>query len=404
MIFWLAAAPGWAIGYRGFLQPMVKSYTSKDGIVPFKFDALRLEITSSYGYDISWLVRNDIYLDNLTEERLTARHEIREAYVDYYTPAGDFRVGEQIISWGMADENNPTDNINPEDFSDPFVEKSERKLGVLALKSDIYLGNWLLEGVWVPYFKASVLPDLSGDYSFMPFPPGTPLPSTTEPPQDPSSSQFGLRAVKRGQGFDWSLSYYSGYEKIFTPVMSGPLVTKLIYNRIRIAGADFASDFFGLDTRGETAYFITEDEDGSDPEIKNPYFQYVLESSYTFENDFKLGLAHAGETTVMIDDQTEAEQEKLIFPRAGMQLCMFSTNAWLLILEKEFPDQYISIRSPVIHDAANDGMLVRPEASWSPQDNLTYYIGLVLFSGSGDSMLGSFSDMDQAYFKIRYSF
>ena len=37
----------------------------------------------------------------------------REYYVSYYPSFGEINIGKQIVSWGFADGNNPTDNINP---------------------------------------------------------------------------------------------------------------------------------------------------------------------------------------------------------------------------------------------------------------------------------------------------
>ena len=42
--------------------------------------------------------------------------DLRELYIEWMTPLGDFSLGKQIITWGSASENNPTDNISPYNY------------------------------------------------------------------------------------------------------------------------------------------------------------------------------------------------------------------------------------------------------------------------------------------------
>ena len=68
--------------------------------------------------------------------------DIREAYLDVYGfmwDNVDLRIGKQRIAWGKADRLNPTDNLNPYDFSDLFLmgEKTPSN----ALKVSAYLGE-----------------------------------------------------------------------------------------------------------------------------------------------------------------------------------------------------------------------------------------------------------------------
>ena len=58
-----------------------------------------------------------------------------EAYVDFYLPAADLRLGWQVVRWGTADGINPTDVINPRSASlDALVDREARRLPVPAVR------------------------------------------------------------------------------------------------------------------------------------------------------------------------------------------------------------------------------------------------------------------------------
>ena len=82
-----------------------------------------------------------------------------EAYVSMYgflLENLDLRLGKQRIVWGTADKLNQTDNLNPDDFSDPL--DFGRKIPSTAFMGTYYLGDWEIIGVWVPVVRPALLP------------------------------------------------------------------------------------------------------------------------------------------------------------------------------------------------------------------------------------------------------
>ena len=67
---------------------------------------------------------------------------LRELYLEWIAPMGEFSIGKQIISWGSASANNPTDNISPYNYYYLFSEGKEQKEGVLAFNSTLYFNNF----------------------------------------------------------------------------------------------------------------------------------------------------------------------------------------------------------------------------------------------------------------------
>ncbi len=236
--------------------------------------------------------RNRVYLD--------------EAYIDYSVGNFDFHFGKQIITWGKADGISPTDNITPWDFSD-ILDTDDERIGVVSLKADYYFGNWSLEGVVVPTFTASILPSQNSRWypellNRIPNPYYPVLDSkflqTTYNFLDPilpdenfRSAQIAGKLSSSLYGWDFSLSYYYGYDDLLVYHKSQPLSNDSVFVRLQLRyfrrkalGCDFSTTFGKWGLLGEVAYFFTADPNGTNPEIDDPYFQYVMGIDRTFSN------------------------------------------------------------------------------------------------------------------------
>ncbi|MCZ7582796.1 MAG: hypothetical protein M5R36_05365 [Deltaproteobacteria bacterium] len=98
-------------------------------------------------YDLSW---------NEDEEVGRYRPDLWEAYATYRLGPVDFYAGHKIWAWGLMDLISPTDMINPIDLSRVFdIEMNLFKLPVASGGAAWYLGDFRLEGVVLPFFRAS---------------------------------------------------------------------------------------------------------------------------------------------------------------------------------------------------------------------------------------------------------
>ena len=84
----------------------------------------------------------------------------RSLYVeakDLFVDGLDLRVGNQVVAWGVADQFNPTNNLNADDLRDPLL--FGRQLGNFMVKADYWLTEDLsFTGVLVPIFRPAALP------------------------------------------------------------------------------------------------------------------------------------------------------------------------------------------------------------------------------------------------------
>ena len=69
----------------------------------------------------------------------------------------DLSVGQQLVLWGVGDQFNPTNNINPDDLEDVLLFGEQQ--GTFMVKTDYWVNeDWSISGVVVPIFKPALLP------------------------------------------------------------------------------------------------------------------------------------------------------------------------------------------------------------------------------------------------------
>lgn len=79
-----------------------------------------------------------------------------EAYVDWYTPRVDVRVGQQVLAWGANAAFAPTDVLTPRDLRTSLLltEPDEARLPAFAVRALAPVGPLTVSAVWTPFFAA----------------------------------------------------------------------------------------------------------------------------------------------------------------------------------------------------------------------------------------------------------
>ena len=386
---------------------------------------LRLEVSSQVGSEAALLGLLDLEVDplNFGGEELS----LKEAYVDVYLEVVDVRLGKQIVSWGKADGLNPSDNINPSDLTriylDPLNPEGS-KLGVWLAKVDVFFtGSLFLESVWIPVFTPSLV-NISETTEIVEVPLVggiiAQVPVTLEnkpilPQPELLNTQGAVRFSGNFSPIDVSLSYFYGWDNlpdlnldIDITVPKGTVRPK--YNRLQVVGADFATQFVGIDLRGEGAYFFTEDPSGEKAEVKNPYLFYVLGLGYTFlNNDLITNLQYAQQMVVnhrkpsdypnQIDQRLAQEFDKLSGQRDRLQNALLSRLAYTLLdqtLELSLLGGYVFERSDIY---------LAPRVSYDYADGVGITLAGNLYEGGdGFSTFGMFDNFDNVFLEVKYSF
>ncbi len=334
-----------------------------------------------------------------------------EAYLALTLDWFEARGGYQVFAWGSGDLFNPTDNLNPIDFSDLF---DSRRIPVFAASITIDRGAWALELVSIPTFTRSRLPLQGERFDLLA---GAPVPvlRPADPELTADNAQWAARAIARVGGVDMSLSGFTGWNDIPAPRLgilagTGQPVIDPVFERIHVLGADFATTLgiFGAEGRlgevlggvqlhGEAAHTWTEDEEGAD------YLQYVIGFNYMFvdliaEHDLSIGLEYAG------DVETRSPAGDLAsVPRVDRAL----KGAVLARLEYKIERQYLDLAleltaALITHGPEN--ALLHPAAKWRVTDALHLELGGDVFLGPDDTFFGRFRNDGRVTFLAKLTF
>ncbi len=204
--------------------------------------------------DISKIMDSDLKVD------------LRELYIEWMTPLGDFSLGKQIITWGSASENNPTDNISPYNFYYLFSLGKERKEGILSLNSTLYWNNLKLNTVLIPQHNTNVLPLNDPEFAL-----SIPLvPKDEQIMELDNPYEYGISINIPFSSMDVTTSYFSGYDRIvsffganvWTDYTGNPqsiiaIDTVLSFRKTDIYGLGLSYYIGNMTIRGDIGYFIT---------------------------------------------------------------------------------------------------------------------------------------------------
>ncbi|MEO8008745.1 MAG: DUF1302 family protein, partial [Betaproteobacteria bacterium] len=342
-----------------------------------------------------YLANEDVFGDRRDESRL------REGYVEGRKGNFDYRVGKQIIAWGRTDRFNPTDNLTPRDATLLAGDIDEDRFGSLAAKASWnFNASTSLTGIWIPQFRPNVVP--------LP-----PRPGVTYQENVPDSSrQWALKLDQSGKAVDWSVSWFDGFD-LSADVSPGPLtaagqVVKLDHNRIKVLGADVATTRGSYRFALEGAYVRTEDPDGTDPGMKNPFLYGV----FGVERDYPDNL------TVIVQTFTRhvmrySNPEDIVNPAArALAVQQAVVNAQYdrtqqgmsLRIDKKWFNETLEGEIAAIALLNRNGYFVRPRMIYLWTDSIKVIAGYEYFSGSDKTTYGLLEKNTTLYTEVRWYF
>jgi len=127
-----------------------------------------------------------------------------EAFLDFYTPHVDVRVGQQTLAFGANAAFAPTDILNPRDLRTSFVltEPEDAKLPVFAARALGDVGPLTLTAAWVPFFTPHRYTVFGQDEALFQPGLGVSLPFTVDPSIE-DALQPRLLETERPEAFPW---------------------------------------------------------------------------------------------------------------------------------------------------------------------------------------------------------
>ncbi len=415
------------------------------GKMPGKADA---EIKSGYGEaGLKLRVNKAPYGSGFAEMRFRYGHEngeqamhldLREAYVNLYLWRFDFRIGHQIIVWGRADGINPTNNLTPTTMALRSPDEDDRRLANFGLRMFLNVSPVRLEGVWLPFYAASELPQL-------------PFPENIQLRED-----FPDLSIKNGLGagrvhlelpeVEMSFSYLYGYapqpglafsmEEKDVSLMDDALLVLIDRKPYRqhVAGFDFSApvrDWFGL--RGEAAYRRPVDFEDK-PYAANPDIRWVLGLDrefagqvsvivqyvgvYVFDWERKEAtgdLSGSGAPLPELNDQTRPAIYSMLQKQVTEQLAQKNqqiygqTERWqhsaFTRIEWSLMHETLSLEVSGMVNFSTWEWLARPKISYDITDALQILFGGEIYGGPDDTLFGMIDQIQSAgYVEAKVSF
>ncbi|GAX61285.1 hydrolases of the HAD superfamily [Candidatus Scalindua japonica] len=319
--------------------------------------------------------------------------DLEEYYAEFNFNSFDLKIGKQIFSWGKADGFNPTDNLNPRDYIDLFVE--EEKIGVPAINLTYYWKNFTFDFVFIPTYTPTRLPLINARHSFLDPETQFVINGRELPADKLSSSQTAIRILRHISGWDLSVSYYDGYDDLTLATVESDQSLTPRYNRTRVVGVDLATTFGGLGIHGEAAQFFY---DGSKDE---DYLQYILGIDYTWTNviydhDIFLILEYMGDNT------TQSREDKR--PAFASGLGRVFRNSLLSTITYKFSETF-ELETKLANNLDHHmSYVINPEINYDITDELKLTVGIDFIEGTQTTFFGQFDNDDRGYFFLRYSF
>ncbi|MBI3543689.1 MAG: hypothetical protein HY075_10495 [Deltaproteobacteria bacterium] len=373
-----------------------------------------------------------------------AQFELKEGWVERVGSTFDLRVGNQIVTWGAADQINPTDVWNPRDLYDPL---QSTKLPLFMVKAKIHppeTESLALELIVSPFFRETRLPVAFTDTAteinltdsrWLISVPSTvdaggglvaPLHYVITPATYPKTWQAGgrLQLLRLG-GWDFSGSYYNGVESTprFAITRKGsassaalPITLTLnpSFHRQEVIGADGAGSIslfsHEIGTRFEVAYYHRDNSraQSAPPEFqadltKDDYIHGVVGLDYTFPKKLLGTVLYANAMYVKYKRVQGKESQTGRAVITGLPNTQPWDSDFVLYLEDRIGSAF-KLTANGIYSTEHGDAYASPGALYNWTDNFKTQLSADFFVGSVGGFFGQFKDNRRVNLVASYSF
>jgi hypothetical protein len=296
-------------------------------------------------------------------------------------------LGKQFVRWGKADILNPTDRFAPRDF---LEVTDDEFLAVIGARGQYERGSHSFDVVWVPTFTPSRTPLIGRRWA--PLQPQT-LGTTgfiDLAPVFPSRSQYGARWNVLGPGFEFSVSYFDGFNHLphYTtlPLSSGqPLVAlRRSYAPLRMGGADAAVPLRWFTVKGEIASLFTTSDEADDVVV------YVVQIERQ-SGELSLVAGYAGEIV------TERRSVFQFAPDRGLARAFLGRAGYTIGATSD-----VAFEAAVRHNL--DGVWLKGQYSQAVGPHWRATIAGAVIGGDERDFIGQYRRNSHVLTTLRYSF
>ena len=363
-------------------------------------ERLRLDI---FGWmesiEASARVKGDLLLDNVIDKWDV---DLREAYLDYVTKSFDFRLGRQIITWGVGDLLFINDAF-PKDYVSFFSGRPLEylKRGVDGLRVRYSSAPVNAELIAIPFFEPNSMPGPDRFLLYSPLPAIAPL-EEQEPDTTLDNTQLALRLYRRIRGFDVSAYAYRGFwltPNIRLDDPTAPEKVIMFHPSLSIYGMSAQGGALGGVLGCETGYYLSrDDEKGTDPFSMNSQIRFLIGYQRQLWEDFTLGVQYYGEYMTQHDEYVE------YLPGGSPKLDEYRDIITLRLTQLSL-HQTLKLSLFAFYSPSDEDYMVIPEAKYGFTDEFSAALGINVFGGPKDAPnFGQFGSNDNIYAVAKYEF
>jgi hypothetical protein len=294
-------------------------------------------------------------------------------------------AGKQFIRWGKTDIVTPTDRFAPRDFLNVIDTEF---IAVIGVRSVVQVGDETFEGVWLPRFTPSRVPLLDQRWTVVAGQ-AAELPLVDAGSTLPGGSQAGARWSHVGGGFEYSLSFFDGFNhlpNIEAAPQPAPLRIEVarVYPSIRTYGGDAAVPTRWATIKGEAAYFSSSFP-GTDE-----YVLYVVQLERQ-SGEWAIVAGYAGEVV------TTRRTQLTFAPDRGLTRSIVARASYTI-----GPTRNVGFETAVRQNG--DGLYARAEYSQARGAHWRATVSGVVIAGEPDDFLGQYQRNSHIRAVLRYSF
>ena len=365
------------------------------------------------------------FLDNTSPQDFI--WDLRELYLTWQLKNAEIRIGKQIYSWGSTDGNSPIDNLNANDYYYLFESGSEQKIGAFSTAIDYFLNSWKLGFSISPVHQTSRLPINDPE-----FPIGLHAsPKASQVIEVNKPIEFGGYLTKSLSKGDITLSYFDGYDRVFSPsgfnvwdnefsnAPGGPVIdTVFAYRKTEVIGVGTVIFLGNLTLRGDFAYFITKDPninffgleyvgtalseiekesniytdireaDSRSFKVNAEYYQTNIQFEYELPWDLQIaGQYIQYDTLRYVDDfgtididlpdlEINFTAADYFFPGLGTNIAILTKRVLLMDFTKTLYDNQIELSLRTMMDQIHSGKLIEMGLGYEINENLKSYLAV----------------------------
>lgn len=357
---------------------------------------LQLKFSASEGMARA-LAKVDLFQNALKKENDL---EIREAYIDYSAGAFDFRVGRQIITWGVGDLLFIND-IFPKDWQAFFSGRPVEylKVGVDGIKTTFSSPLVSVELAVIPFFEPDHLPSSRDFFLFDPLASVTNR-SENKPGSKIENSEQAVRFYRNLGGYELAFYAYRGFFRS-PSVLPDSTFSSLIYfyPKQSVYGTSLQKNIYNGILSLEYGYSDSrQDRDGSNSLVPNSFHKLLAGYQRQGWTDMSYTFQFYGE--LMSDYGKYKMSLPISFPRQDEFRYLLTLRATQLLKYQTWKLSFFGFYSP----SDNDYYLI-PEVQYKFSDRLWLSLGGNIFGGEKKTtFLGQFDKNDNLFTTLRYEF